>query len=187
MHMFVWLHLFVYYHYIERRQYPSCLLVDNSKRYCLKASLKTIWSIFAFLFTSPSITSLRITKDMVGVLCKLFTLMPAPFGVSMDLYRDLRLSFTLKMASLIERTTMGIKLLIIINMSPSSSSFNPTSTSQPIEVVLYSGNHFYNMFKTWAMWRVVGMLPPDNHFTMLGLKHKISLMPNLSFSPFLPP
>jgi hypothetical protein len=36
------LHFFVYYRYIERRQYPSCLLVDNSKRYCLKL----VWKLF---------------------------------------------------------------------------------------------------------------------------------------------
>ncbi len=146
-------------------------LVDNIKRYFPRTSLKTIWSLFAYLFISPSITSLRIARDMVGVLWKLVTFMSASFGVNMDLSKDLRLSFTQTMVSLGKRTTMGIRLPTTINMSPSSFSFNPTSTSQPIEIIPYSGNHFSNMFKTWAMWRVVGMLPLDNHFAMLSLKH----------------
>lgn len=92
MHMFVWLHFFVYYRYIERWQYPSCLLVDNSKRYCLKL----VWKLFGPLlpFSYFPFCNKSSHRNMVGVLWKLVTFMLAPFGVSMDLYRDLRLSFT---------------------------------------------------------------------------------------------
>jgi hypothetical protein len=91
--MFVWFHPLVYCCYIERQWYPSYLLVNSSKWYCLGTSLNFL-VLFCLFFTSLFVIGLPIATNIVGILWKLVTFMSTPYGVNMDLYEDLKSSST---------------------------------------------------------------------------------------------